>query len=196
VSQIVQRHLFEVNSAKTRVRTQRTRQEVTGVVINGWPIVHPSFVRQVRAMLNAWKKYKRDAAEAEFWAKYDVKQRQKQKPQSERVVRGKIEYIGFIRGRDDALYLELLERYFQLNPSAAAANGRVVLASNMEQYRSCYLATGRSFWPVSGDRFCSGWSWFSYGGTHPGTPAHQSYTTQVRFWEVVPRLHFEEGRPS
>jgi S1-C subfamily serine protease len=62
-------------------------------------------------MLNARKKYGLAAAQAEFTTKYDPKKRAKSPANFDQVLRGKIDFIGFIRGRDDTLFLKLLDRY-------------------------------------------------------------------------------------
>lgn len=70
-------------------------------------------------MLHAWEKYGEDAANAEFHAKYDRKQRGSDKPPAFRnVLRGKLDFIGCIRGRDDDTFFRLLERYLKLAPDS------------------------------------------------------------------------------
>jgi len=109
---------FSINVAKTRCYSRGTRLEITGLTINERVNVRPKLVRQVRAMLAAWKRHGLDAAQAEFTAKWDSKRRQKKPVDFRRVVRGKIDFIGFIRGRDDALFLSLLSRYARLDTAA------------------------------------------------------------------------------
>jgi RNA-directed DNA polymerase len=108
---------FTINETKTRHYSRGTRMEVTGLTINKRVNVRPRLIRQVRAMLHAWERYGIDAAQAEFTAKYDTKQRRDKPADFKKVVRGKIEFIGFIRGRDDALFLSLLSRYAKLEPA-------------------------------------------------------------------------------
>ena len=47
-------------------------------------------------MLHAWEKYGLEAAQSEFWEKYDRKHRApwNHAPDFEKVVKGKIEYLG------------------------------------------------------------------------------------------------------
>ena len=48
---------FQVNTEKVRLQLWRERQEVTGLVSNEFPNVSRSYIRQLRAILHAWKKF-------------------------------------------------------------------------------------------------------------------------------------------
>jgi RNA-directed DNA polymerase len=109
---------FKINIAKTRVYSPGTRFEVTGLTISERVNVRRRLLSQVRAMLNARRKYGLAAAQAEFTAKYDSKQRNKRPADFDQVLRGKIDFVGFIRGHDDGLFLKLLERYADAVPNA------------------------------------------------------------------------------
>jgi RNA-directed DNA polymerase len=109
---------FTINVSKTRLYSPGMRFEVTGLTINEHVNVRRKLISQVRAMLNAREKYGLPAAQAEFTAKYDSKKRAKSPADFDQVLRGKIDFIGFIRGRDDALFLKLLDRYSGQNTGA------------------------------------------------------------------------------
>jgi RNA-directed DNA polymerase len=109
---------FRVNTGKIRIATRHERQEVTGLTTNRFPNVPRRFVRQIRAMLHAWKTFGLDKAQQEFWQKYDKRKgRLKPQPAFANVVRGKIEFVGSIRGKADPLYWRLLGQYAKLDPS-------------------------------------------------------------------------------
>jgi RNA-directed DNA polymerase len=112
--EIIRRNSFEVNPAKTRVRGSQSSQEITGVRINSRLNVSRMLLRQVRSMLHAWEKFGEDAAQNEYRSKYERKQHVRASPAFRAVLRGKIEFIGFIRGRDDRLYVGLLQRLQKL----------------------------------------------------------------------------------
>ena len=103
---------FELNKDKLRLQHADQRQEVTGLVVNEKVNVKREYVREVRAMLHAWKEYKYEAAEAKFHQEYDSKRRAPgSKPPSYRqVVRGKIEYIGRVRGKRDKVYRKMMTK--------------------------------------------------------------------------------------
>jgi RNA-directed DNA polymerase len=111
----IQSNGFNVNLKKVRLATKHQRQEVTGLTTNRFPNVQRRFVRQVRAMLHAWKKYSYELAQEEFWQRYDRRFRGGRRPQFSNVVRGKIEFIGSVRGKSDPLYWRLLRQYAALD---------------------------------------------------------------------------------
>jgi RNA-directed DNA polymerase len=114
ILEIVQHNSFKINSAKTRVRGRQSSLEITGLRINSGLNVSRRFYRQVRAMLHAWEKFGEDAAQNEHRSKYKDKQYVAGSPAFRDVLRGKIEFIGFIRGRDDRIYVSLLQRIQKL----------------------------------------------------------------------------------
>jgi RNA-directed DNA polymerase len=114
---IIRSNGFKIQERKTKVSRRGQRQEVTGLVVGSRLNVKRSVVRQARAMLHATEKWGVEAAARQFHARHDKKQR-KGKADFLRVIRGKIEFIGFVRGRDDLIYLRLMERYLRLDKKA------------------------------------------------------------------------------
>jgi RNA-directed DNA polymerase len=117
LSGVIRANGFTINSSKTRVLPRGYRQEVTGLVVGERVNVKRKFLRQVRAMLHATERWGVAGAAAHFDSKYDRRQRLK-KPDFLRVLRGKIEFVGSVRGRDDIIYLLLLDRYLELDKKA------------------------------------------------------------------------------
>jgi len=116
LSEIVCRNSFAINASKVRVLSRgRSCQEVTGLVTNVRLNVKREYIRQVRATLHLWRMRGEEAAAQEFFAKHDRKQRATQVVDFSRVVRGKIDFIGHIRGRDDFLFIRLLDKYLKLD---------------------------------------------------------------------------------
>ncbi len=113
---IIAENGFEINQQKVRLQTRGNHQEVTGLTTNQFPNVDRNYVRQVRAMLHAWAKFGLAAAEKEYHEKYDHKERLpiKGKPTFKQVLRGKIEFIGMVRGKDDAIYQKYFIYYLKL----------------------------------------------------------------------------------
>ncbi len=113
LAKVIADNRFTINTSKTRLYCPGTRFEVTGLTISEHVNVRRRLISQVRAMLNARKKYGLAAAQAEFSAKYDRKKRARVPADFDQVLRGKIDFIGFIRGRDDSVFLKLLDRYLE-----------------------------------------------------------------------------------
>lgn len=68
---------------------------------------------QIRAMLHAWEKHGLANAEFTYLTEFRRKYRSpfKPLPQFEHVVRGKIEFIGMVRGKDDPTYSKYLNQF-------------------------------------------------------------------------------------
>jgi RNA-directed DNA polymerase len=114
---IIEDNGFLVNDSKVRLKSRYKRQEVTGITVNEKLNVKRKYIRQVRAVLHAWDKYGVDNAEAEFWERFDEKHRFHTIPDSFRnIIRGRIEFIGSVRGCDDPIYLKFLKWLKKLAP--------------------------------------------------------------------------------
>jgi RNA-directed DNA polymerase len=118
ILKIVSVNGFKINPSKTRVLPYGYRQEVTGLIVGGRVNVKRAFVRQVKAMVHASERWGVLAAAQHFDSKYDTKQRSGKRPEFLRVLRGKLEFIGAVRGRDDIIYLRLMDRYLKLDVNA------------------------------------------------------------------------------
>jgi S1-C subfamily serine protease len=102
---------FRVNESKTRLLSKSDRQVVTGLVVNRYVNVPRVYIRNIRAMLHAWQKYDKDLFNAEFL---------KRNPsasvsQITKIIAGKIQYIGYVRGRTDTVYCALRDRFNELS---------------------------------------------------------------------------------
>lgn len=118
LNNIIEQNGFKINTQKTRLAKKNLRQEVTGITINKFPNVRRKYIRQLRAMLHAWEKYGYDAAQEEFYNNYDKKHRSpfKQNPLFKQIVKGKLEFLGMVRGKTDRIYLNLCNQLKGLAP--------------------------------------------------------------------------------
>lgn len=111
---------YQENELKRRLQLPNTRQEVTGIVVNEQPNVPREYVRQIRAMLHNWETKGYDVASAALQAHYrDSKAGARHKgtiPKLERVLAGKIAYLGMVRG-EDAIYSRLSQKFLSLASS-------------------------------------------------------------------------------
>jgi RNA-directed DNA polymerase len=109
---IIEENGFAVNSEKVRLQSWEIRQEVTGLTTNKIVNVKRSYVRQIRAMLHAWKKFGYDAAEKEYLSKYAKKVPSfMPQPSFGHVVEGKLEFLRMVKGTNDAVYQNLQQRF-------------------------------------------------------------------------------------
>lgn len=122
---IIRNNGFSIHPEKIWLRRQDRRQEVTGVTVNVFPNLPRKFTNQIRAMLHAWEKYGVDAAQSHFEMKYDHKHRAAwtEAPLFQSVVKGKIEYLGMIKGKESSTYLRFLDWLGHLAPDLTGGRG-------------------------------------------------------------------------
>jgi RNA-directed DNA polymerase len=110
---IIKENGFEINDMKVRLQGRNQRQEVTGITVNRGVNLKRTYIRQTASMLHAWKKYGAVAAETEYLEKFRLKpphQWQMGEDPGEffiRVVKGRINFIQMVKGRNDPVYRKL-----------------------------------------------------------------------------------------
>ncbi|MFT3864183.1 MAG: reverse transcriptase domain-containing protein [Solirubrobacterales bacterium] len=109
---IVDRAGFKINERKTRMQVSFQRQLVTGLVVNEKTNVSRRYIRGLRAVLYIWKRYGRvEAARSLRRASPDSNWPPgKPLPSLEAVVRGRVQYVGSVRGWDDPAYRRLAQK--------------------------------------------------------------------------------------
>ncbi len=109
---------FCIHPEKLWLRRRDRRQEVTGVTVNDFPNLPRCFTNQIRAMLHAWKKYGLEAAQSDHCAKYARKHRAPWRAPTpfQFVLKGKIQYLGMIKGKTSRSYLRFLRELRALDP--------------------------------------------------------------------------------
>lgn len=123
LQQLVQANGFTINLSKAQLRREDSRQTVTGLVTNKTLNVKREFINQVRAMLHAWEKHGLEAAESEYHTKYLKRHCHPDKPLPpfKLVVRGKLEFLGLVRGKDNPTYVRFAEKLRSLAPELLKA---------------------------------------------------------------------------
>ncbi len=121
LKEIVNDNSFDINRDKVTLRNKSQRQLVTGLVTNKFPNVRREYVRKIRAMLHAWGKFGLEAVETEFLSRYyDNRLRNpypsRQPPSFKKIVKGKIDYLGMVRGKDNPIYLHFRHKLRGLAP--------------------------------------------------------------------------------
>ncbi|GAX35000.1 reverse transcriptase domain-containing protein [Nodularia sp. NIES-3585] len=114
---IVKENSFEVNQLKVRIQNDKQHQEVTSITVNTFPNVDRNYIRQIRAMIHAWEKFGLESSELEYINKYEFKARlfSGDTPKFKQVLRGKIEFLGMVKGKNDTIYKKYLTQYLELN---------------------------------------------------------------------------------
>ncbi len=108
---IIETNGFEINEAKVRLAYKTQKQEVTGLIVNNKSVnVNRKYIRNIYGTFHAWEKYGLEKALEIYKSKYAKKSilPEKDIPHFLDSLRGKIEFIGSVRGKDDNLYQKLL----------------------------------------------------------------------------------------
>jgi len=116
---IIKNNGFIINNEKVWLRGRDRRQTVTGLIVNDFVNVTRKYKNQVRAMLHALKEYGPEKTKNYFECKYLNNNTSEWKclPKFELVLKGKIEYIGMIRGHDSDIYLKYLSELKKISPN-------------------------------------------------------------------------------
>jgi RNA-directed DNA polymerase len=115
LNSMIEANGFHINQKKIRLQTRDQRQRVTGITVNQQPNVSKVFLNQARAMLHSWDDDGLANAEAKFRSKWDRKARRKPDPDFKKVVKGKIDFVGFVKGRDSWAHAKLYWEYCRLD---------------------------------------------------------------------------------
>lgn len=103
---------FNINLNKIRIQKENQRQEVTGLTVNNKPNVSRKYIKKVRAMIHDW--HTNGYVQAYINNSVIAEKQNKKVTQFAPALRGKIEFIGQVRSKDDCIYKNLLLFYNKL----------------------------------------------------------------------------------
>ncbi|MDF5721844.1 MAG: reverse transcriptase domain-containing protein [Rhizonema sp. PD37] len=118
---IIENNGFQINDAKVRLAYRTQRQTVTGLTVNKTVNVNRKYIRNIYGILHAWEQYGLEKAAETYQSKY-AKQpilSKKKIPAFLDSLRGKIEFIGNVKGKNDNLYRKLLKIFNDLRSEEA-----------------------------------------------------------------------------
>jgi RNA-directed DNA polymerase len=109
---------FAINERKTRMQIAFQRQRVTGLIVNKKVNVPRQYVRSLRALLHIWRCHgPGEASKSLQRASPDPNWPVgKPYPGLAAVARGRIQYVGSVRGWNDPVYLKLARKLSELDP--------------------------------------------------------------------------------
>jgi RNA-directed DNA polymerase len=102
-----------VNDSKFRVCSLNRRQSVTGLIVNEKVNVDRRYIRKVRAILFDWEVNGIGNAAARYFLLNKTSNEQKLAG-FRKAIKGRINFIGIVRGREDRIYRKLMGRYNNL----------------------------------------------------------------------------------
>lgn len=113
VEQIVTSEGFRLNRAKIKELPPAQRQSVTGITVNEKLNVSRGFIRSLRVCLHLWESRGYDEAAAIYRRDF----RNGEEVDFARAMRGKVNYIAMIKGRQDPVFLKYMRRLKALEES-------------------------------------------------------------------------------
>jgi hypothetical protein len=141
---LIKENSFVVNEKKTRLKTKKQRQRVTGLTVNEFTNVGRDFIRNIRTLIFLVRKYGSDGAQKIF------QENEKTEKNIIKTIKGKISFIRFIRGEENRIYQKLENSFC----SAIGMPPRYVLGDVEKAYKA--------LWILECDESCG-------GGYHQGT---------------------------
>jgi RNA-directed DNA polymerase len=113
---IIENNGFQINSDKVRLAYKTQRQKVTGLIVNKKVNVTRIYLRNVDATLHNWETQGLKVVVDKYTSEYAKKRtipNQEVAPFLDSL-RGKIEFIGSIRGKDDHIYQKFIQKFESL----------------------------------------------------------------------------------
>lgn len=108
ISEIITSENFEINDKKTRLRSSMNRQEVTGLIVNRKVNINREYLQTVRAMINNWDKRGLDYATITYQKHCQTNYKN---VDFKKMLRGRINFIGEIKGKDSYTYHKLITKF-------------------------------------------------------------------------------------
>ncbi len=103
---------FELNAEKVWFSDKKLRKEVTGLVVDEFPNVPRKFIRNLRSTLHKISENGFEPTAVDFQVKFKSSKNLKD------VTRGRVEWVGQVKGRSDPVFRKLADKYNQLFPDA------------------------------------------------------------------------------
>jgi len=113
IENIISSEGFVINKKKVRINKHSQRQEVTGLIVNEKVNINRKYIRNIRAILHSWKTKGIKEAASLYGFKYS-RFRMIGIPDFRTSLKGKIEFIGMVRGKDDYIYNKYNSEYLEL----------------------------------------------------------------------------------
>jgi len=117
LNRIIKSQELSINPKKTRLQSNLIRQEVTGLTVNQKLNVTGKYIKDVRMYLYYCEQYGLIKATTIFEKDYrDIKSEllYKKPPSLELFLKGKLNYLSMVKGKDDPTYLKLESRFANL----------------------------------------------------------------------------------
>jgi RNA-directed DNA polymerase len=123
ITSIIMQNGFKINQKKVRLQHKSSRQEVTGLTVNKFPNVKRKLITEVSSILHMWNKFGFQIAEKKYIERITSEKQGREEfgfsdfkgnPDLREVIRGKINFIGMVKGKEDPVYLTYSNWFYEL----------------------------------------------------------------------------------
>ncbi|RYZ83230.1 MAG: hypothetical protein EOP06_20350, partial [Proteobacteria bacterium] len=160
LDRIITTNGFSINKSKTRVQRRYQHQEVTGLTVNRIVNVNRKYIREIRGALHAWEKFGYANAQLEFTKSYRSAQSRKALPGKDlgRVLKGRIDFVGYTKGRNNPLFINFILKLHDLNPELFSPKER---REKINPFKSIVRKIEENLWVVESAQTCEQGSAFA-----------------------------------
>ncbi|HEX5001544.1 MAG TPA: reverse transcriptase domain-containing protein [Bacteroidia bacterium] len=117
IEKIVKDEKYNINETKVRLQSWKNRQEVTGLIVNRKVNVNQSYMGYTRLLLYVWDSFGFEFAQKRLNSDIDktkVYLIDSTRKSLTNVLKGRIDFISMVRGKDDVIVKRMLEKYQSL----------------------------------------------------------------------------------
>lgn len=117
LKRIIKSQGLSINPKKTRLQSNNLRQEVTGLTVNNKVNVSKKYLKDVRMYLYFCEQYGIEKATKFYekdYRKLKIQTLAEKPPSIELFLKGKLNYLSMVKGKDDSTYLKLESRFSKL----------------------------------------------------------------------------------
>jgi RNA-directed DNA polymerase len=108
---IINKHEFTINEKKFRLLSFKSKQTVTGIIVNKKVNVDRTYIRNIRSVLHHIKTESLEEAAKKHYKVSSADQYLQQKLLFK--IKGQIDFVGQVRGKEDEIYLKLIDKLKQ-----------------------------------------------------------------------------------
>ncbi len=106
---IINKHEFTINEKKFRLLSSKSKQTVTGIIVNKKVNVDRTYIRNIRAVLHHIKTESLEEAAKKHYKVSSADQFVQKKLLFK--VKGQIDFVGQVRDKEDGIYLKLIDEF-------------------------------------------------------------------------------------
>ncbi len=131
LNRIIKLENLEINSSKTRLQKRGERQVVTGITVNEGLNVSKKYIKQLRMYLYYCEQYGIEKASEIYLIDYKSIRQDGElfisPGKLENILRGKLNYLSMVKGKDDPVHKKLSNRFNILFEGSASLIDKIIL---------------------------------------------------------------------